>query len=1001
MAQIPTGNKAGHFRSTTLRYAGALGAVLAAFLIASILAQRGMRDPRASILLAGIAVSVWYCGPGPGILAIALSVVGLHVLIPSQNAWFIIGVDDMPYFCIFLLFGSLIHQFSRSLRKAERWILAAQNRLEEDVAARTLELTRLNTEYQTILDAVPFGIALFGPNGIVRRCSLAYETILGWAPGEIVGRPVPLPESEEKTWRQTEEGMRQGQGFAGYDGLRIRKDGSIFPAAISATPLFDPDGTYAGLVESIVDNTERQAQEAERQMLSALVEHSPDFVGVAGIDLRAVFVNRAGQRLFGLSGDEQVRQTSVLDYFAEDQRGVAQERLLPALLEHGCLKFETLARNFTTGKELPIFCTCFVIPDAKTRRPAFVAAVARDITERRKAEEQLQIFSSVVQNSPDFIGIAGLDLKLTFANPAAKAQFGLQTDDEVKQTNALDYFAEEDRKQVQEELIPALLEQGFLRFEVPARNVKTGQTFPALWTTFVVRDPKSGRPALLAAAVRDISERKRNEDELHRRAAYLTEAQSISHTGSWAWKAATGTGEWSEELFRILGLDPVVSVPCPMTYFERIHSEDRPAFEKVWTEATTERREFDHEHRILRPDGSVRHVRRLGRPFQAEGEEPEFIGTVMDMTDQWKAKADQATALTTITKLLDEVRALERKASREVVTLKEQNLLLKREFHRETLFKEIIGSSSALEGTLARVAHAAPTDSTVLITGETGTGKELIAHAIHKASPRADKPFISFNCAAVLPSLIASELFGHERGSFTGAEQRRLGRFELAEGGTIFLDEVGDIPPETQIALLRILQEREFERVGGNTRIRTDVRVVAATNRDLRALIEKERFRSDLFYRLSVFPIQVPPLRERREDIPGLVSHFVQLYARKFDKEISQIDKRTMDRLQAYDWPGNVRELQNLIERSVIISDGGMLVVDERMVAGDGPQLGFGTYQEEMDNHERAIILDALLQSHGRVSGPSGAAAKLGLAQSTLATRIAALKINKRQFSPD
>jgi formate hydrogenlyase transcriptional activator len=245
------------------------------------------------------------------------------------------------------------------------------------------------------------------------------------------------------------------------------------------------------------------------------------------------------------------------------------------------------------------------------------------------------------------------------------------------------------------------------------------------------------------------------------------------------------------------------------------------------------------------------------------------------------------------------------------------------------MYNEIIGASAALRSVLSLVSKVAPTDATVLVTGETGTGKELVARAIHGRSRRSSRTFVTVNCAAIPRDLIASELFGHEKGAFTGATQRRLGRFELAEGGTIFLDEVGELPAETQIALLRVLQEREFERVGGTRSIKTNVRVIAATNRDFRAAITAGNFRSDLFYRLSVFPIEIPPLRERQEDIPVLVEYFIDRYARKVGKNIRGLSKETLDALQSYSWPGNIRELQNVIERSVIVCETEDFSVDE------------------------------------------------------------------------
>ena len=302
---------------------------------------------------------------------------------------------------------------------------------------------------------------------------------------------------------------------------------------------------------------------------------------------------------------------------------------------------------------------------------------------------------------------------------------------------------------------------------------------------------------------------------------------------------------------------------------------------------------------------------------------------------------------------------------------------------------------------LSRVSKVAPTDSTVLITGETGTGKELIARAVHKRSQRSSRAFVSVNCAAIPRDLIASELFGHEKGAFTGATQRRLGRFELAEGGTIFLDEIGELPAETQIALLRVLQEREFERVGGTGSIRTNVRVIAATNRDLQAAIAAGTFRSDLFYRLNVFPIEVPPLRERREDIPVLVEYFIDRFARKAGKSIRSVNKKSLELLQSYPWPGNIRELQNVIERSVIVCDTENFSVDESWLSRQ-PARSEPKSQPELSRtlavEEKEMIEAALRESRGRVSGPSGAAVKLGIPGSTLDSKIRSLKIDKNRF---
>jgi transcriptional regulator with GAF, ATPase, and Fis domain len=332
--------------------------------------------------------------------------------------------------------------------------------------------------------------------------------------------------------------------------------------------------------------------------------------------------------------------------------------------------------------------------------------------------------------------------------------------------------------------------------------------------------------------------------------------------------------------------------------------------------------------------------------------------------------------------------------------LQHENVALREETDQASMFEEIVGTSAALERVLSLVSKVAPTDATVLITGETGTGKELVARAIHKRSQRSAKPFVSVNCAAIPRDLIASELFGHEKGSFTGAIQRRLGRFELAHGGTIFPDEVGELPLETQIALLRVLQELEFERVGGTRSIQTNVRVIAATNRNLQAAINAGTFRSDLFYRLNVFPIEMPPLRERRADIPLLVDYFVDRCAKNAGKRITGINKESLHLLQSYHWPGNIRELQNVIERSVIMCETENFAVDETWL----PQQPVAreskgqSDSQKLAAQEKEMIESALQESEGRVCGPSGAAAMLGMSRSTVESKIRSLRINKNRF---
>jgi transcriptional regulator with GAF, ATPase, and Fis domain len=421
--------------------------------------------------------------------------------------------------------------------------------------------------------------------------------------------------------------------------------------------------------------------------------------------------------------------------------------------------------------------------------------------------------------------------------------------------------------------------------------------------------------------------------------------------------------------------------------YSGIHPDDRSRVKETYEAAQRRKGEFDAEYRIVLQDGTIKHLHTIGHPVLNEsGDVVEYVGTGMDVTEQRQAQAALETAFEEIKRLKDR--------------LQDENLALREEIDQAFMFEEIVGASPALKSVLSHLSKVAPTDSTVLISGETGTGKELIARAIHKHSRRADRAFVSLNCAATPPSLIASELFGHEKGAFTGAVQQRRGRFELAHNGTLFLDEIGEIPMDTQIALLRVLQERQLERVGGSRPIPVDVRVVAATNRDLSVAIAGGSFRSDLFYRLNVFPIHVPPLRKRREDIPILVEYFVKRFAEQMAKRIRQIDRRTLEACERYTWPGNIRELQNIVERSVILCTGDTFSIDEAWlstqlpVGTDGPAL-----PQTLLDQEKEIIEAALLKSRGKVAGPRGAAAKLGIPASTLESKIKQLGIAKRRFT--
>jgi len=626
-----------------------------------------------------------------------------------------------------------------------------------------------------------------------------------------------------------------------------------------------------------------------------------------------------------------------------------------------------------------------------------VESVLRDEQQRRSEEtlrKQKAHFEKLFALAPEAIVLRDIENRVLRANEEFTKLFGYTVDEALGQ-NISSLIVPDDRKEECEKLREALKRGEKVNVETIRRR-KDGK----LLTVSLVAAPVSveGDEREIYGIYRDITGRKQAEERLRRSEAYLAEGQRLTHTGSWARCVSTGDLYWSRESFLIFGLDPEGPSPTFDSLLSRIHPDDRDSVRDTVENSTVRKSDFEVDYRIVLEDGTVRHIHVVGHPvINAAGQLNEFVGTHVDVTDQVRSRIALENAFEEIRQLKDQ--------------LHQENVALRQEFDETSMFEEIVGKSEALRRVLAQVETVAATDSTVLIYGGTGTGKELIARAIHNLGDRAAHAFVKLNCAAIPTGLLESELFGHEKGAFTGAVGQRVGRFELANHGTVFLDEIGEIPLDLQPKLLRVLQEREFERLGSSRTLRTDARLIAATNSDLSAMVESGKFRSDLFYRLDVFPIHLPPLRERKEDIPLLVRHFVQHFTRRLRRNIDSIPAATMTALTEYHWPGNIRELQNVIERAVIVSTGSVLNVSTadlkpRNHAPSGQEKN-GEVQiadprsalRAVDESERQQILGVLEQTHWTVAGPNGAASRLGMKRSTLQYRMRRLGIPSRRES--
>jgi PAS domain S-box-containing protein len=789
-----------------------------------------------------------------------------------------------------------------------------------------------------------------------------------------------------------------GSGEPGEIESRLRRfDGEYRWFLFRASPLRDRSGKVVKWYGTNTDIDDRKRAEdalrASEHNFRLIVDSIPGLVCTMSAAGEVEFLNRQVLEYFGKRAGE-LKGWAISDAIHPDDLSVNEVFTnsiaagLPYDIENRYRRADGVYRWFESralpardaaGRIIRWYSLLIDIDDRKH------AEAERSLAEEamRKSEER---WRAVFDNSA--IGVALTDLRGRFlaTNSAYQKILGF-TDQELGRLTFLD-LTHEDYRESNWRLVMELLEGKRRQFQIEKQyRRKDGRL---IWVSNNVSlVPGTERvPRFIMALTEDITERKRAEEKLQTSEADLLEAQQLAHIGSWKHDISTGRVMVSPEVFRRYDVQPSEDTSNPGFWFSRIHPDDRTRVFELFEKSEREKIDYAADYRIVLPDGTVKYQHSVGRPILNDsGDLVEFIGTTMDVTEQVRARM-------ALEKAFEEIKGLKDR-------LHDENLALREQIDQGFMFEEIVGSSPALQKVLSSIVRVAPTDSTVLITGETGTGKELIARAIHKRSQRAGQAFISVNCTSIPTSLIASELFGHEKGAFTGALQRRQGRFELAHSGTIFLDEIGELPAETQVALLRVLQEREFERVGGSRILKTDVRVIAATNQHLKEAIASGTFRADLYYRLNVFPIQLPSLRERKEDIPMLVEYFVKRYAEKARKLINKIDKDTLRLCQSYHWPGNIRELQNIVERSVILCNGDTLRVDQAWFSSHEPlpSTSSGPLTETIQNQEKRIIEAALAQSKGRVAGPNGAAVKLGIPRSTLDWKIKQLKIKKHRFT--
>jgi PAS domain S-box-containing protein len=832
-------------------------------------------------------------------------------------------------------------------------------------------------EQASLLDLTHDTIFVRNMDDVITYWNLGAEGLYGWKREEALGSvthdllqtifPAPINEIQAELLRT---GRWEGEL------VHTKSDGTQVKVASRWSLQRDERQQPLAILETNNDITERKRAEADLWQKANLLEQTHDAIFVWEFPRRIVFWNRGAEQLYGFSRDEAIGRSS--HELLHTQHPLPTS-VFEAVLEREGQWTGELTHTTRDGRRILVESRHVLMLDADGRR--LVLETNNDITERKRAETKLRQSEAYLAEAQKLSHTGSWVWRVPDRNALHLSDewyriYGFDPEDGMPTwEERLQRIHPEDRAKWKGTLDRALTEQS--EYEVEFRILLPGGSVKYIHTVGHPVLNASGDLVQFVGSSTDITDRKHAEEKI--RQSEMELRQILDFAPQYVAVLSPERGRlFSESSINInqaaldyhgLTLEEWQSTDPRKLFhpddWDRILEEDQCNVSKGIP--------YESEARLLRSDGQYRWFLFRHNPVRDEqGRITRWYVAATDIEDRKQAEEK----------------------------LQNENVALREEIDTASMFEEIVGTSSVLQAVLTDVAKVAPTDSTVLITGETGTGKELIARAIHKLSKRSNRAFVSVNCAAIPEALIASELFGHEKGAFTGALQRRLGRFELAEGGAIFLDEIGELPAETQIALLRVLQEHEFERIGGSRPIKADVRVIVATNRDLQAAIRAGTFRSDLFYRINVFPIEMPPLRERREDIPLLVEYFIDRFARKAGKKILRINKKTLELLQAYTWPGNIRELQNVIERSVIVCETEDFKVDESwLVQKNGKRPAASQpLSKKTDSEVREMIEAALAETRGRVSGPSGAAARLGIPASTLESKIKALKISKGRF---